>query len=104
MQKFKPQSCVIFCNKSTLSTPCFGSFHSVSVHLGPFRYCMKLGAKWVEVVQLIQNSCHEVALDVFTTNAPNPPHWTLNLSIVVFHSVWVHLGPFLYCMKLGAKR
>ena len=79
MQKFKPQSCVrIFCNKSNLSTPCFGAFHSVWVHLGPFRYCMKLGAKWVEVVQLIQNSCQKVALDVFTTNAPNPPHWTLN--------------------------
>ena len=55
MHKFKPQSGVrIFCNKSTLSTPCFGAFHSVWVHLGPFRYCMKLGAKWVEVVQLIQ--------------------------------------------------
>ena len=55
MQKFMPQSCIrIFCNKSTLSTPCFGAFHSVWVHLGPFRYCMKLGAKWVEVVQLIQ--------------------------------------------------
>src|SRR6185295_16091582 len=46
--------CRIFCNKSTLSTPCFGAFHCVWVHLGPFRYCMKLGAKWVEVVQLIQ--------------------------------------------------
>ena len=55
MQKFKPQSCVRnFSNKSTLSTPCFGAFHSVWVHMGPFRYCMKLGAKWVEVVQLIQ--------------------------------------------------
>ena len=43
-----------FCNKSTLSTPGFGAFQSVWVHLGPFRYCMKLGAKWVEVVQLIQ--------------------------------------------------
>ena len=55
MQKFKPQSCVrIFCNKSTLSTACFAAFHSVWVHLRPFRYCMKLCAKWVEVVQLIQ--------------------------------------------------
>jgi len=43
-----------FCNKSTLSTLGFGAFQSVWVHLGPFRYCMKLGAKWVEVVQLIQ--------------------------------------------------
>jgi hypothetical protein len=53
-KKFMAQSCVrIFCNKSTLPTPCFDAFHSVWVHLGLFRYCMKLGAKWVEVVQLI---------------------------------------------------
>ena len=32
----------------------FGAFHRVWVHLGPFRYCMKLGAKWAELVQLMQ--------------------------------------------------
>ena len=105
MQKFKPQSCVwIFCNKSTLSTACFGAFHSVWVHLGPFRYCMKLGAKWAEMVQLMQKSSrHEVVSEFFTMNAPDPPHWTLNTWIGVFFSVWVHFGLFRYCMKLGAK-
>ena len=34
---------------------------------------------------------------------PNPPHWTLNSCFGVFRSVWVHLGSFRYCMKLGAK-
>ena len=32
----------------------FGAFHSVWVHLGPFRYCTKPGAKWAELVQLMQ--------------------------------------------------
>ena len=79
MQKFKPQSCVrIFCNKSTLSTPGFSAFHSVWVHLGPFPYCMKLGAKWVEVVQLIQKLVPQSRVRCFHNYAPNPPHWTLN--------------------------
>ena len=34
--------------------PCFAAFHSVLLHLGPFRYCMKLSAKWAELVQLMQ--------------------------------------------------
>src|SRR6185312_2808995 len=105
MQKFAPRSCVrIFRNECTPSTPldtklsvpllydtrfktgrtieinakvqatklrknflqqihyprhlipnsCFGAIHSVWVHLGPFRYCMKLSAKWDELVQLMQ--------------------------------------------------
>jgi len=39
----------------------------------------------------------------FATNAPDAPHWTTNSCFVAFRSVWVHLGPFHYCMKLGAK-
>ena len=30
-------------------------------------------------------------------NAPDPHHWTLN-------HILVHLRPFRYCMKYGAKR
>ena len=45
-----------------------------------------------------------VTSEFFTTNAPDPPHWTLNSCIDVFHSVWVHFGLFCYCTKLGAKR
>ena len=65
---------------------------------------MKLGAKLAELVQLMKSLCHEVMSLFFTTNAPNPPNWIINPCFVVFHSVWVHLGSFHNCMKLGAKR
>ena len=45
--------------------------------------------------------CHKVASEFFATNAPNPPHWTLNLG--AFHTIWVHSGPFGCLTKLGAK-
>jgi len=32
----------------------FGLFRSVSVHLGSFRYCTKLGAIWAELLQLVK--------------------------------------------------
>jgi len=35
---------------------------------------------------------------------PDPPHGTLNLCFGVFHTVWVHLGPFRRLTKLGSKR
>ena len=44
--------------------------------------------------------CHKVALEFFATNAPDPPHWTLNsclLRFVSFGTVWL---PY----KTGAKR
>ena len=37
------------------------------------------------------------------TNAPDPPHWTLNSCFVVFCTIWVHLGPLSCLTKLGAK-
>ena len=48
--------------------------------------------------------CHEVALDFFATNTPDPPHWTLNSCFGVFHTVWVHLGLLGCLKKLGANR
>ena len=83
---------------------CFVAFRSVWVHLGPFRCFMMLGSKQAELLQLMQNSCHKVALEFFATNPPDPHHRTPNSCFGVFLSVWVHLGPFRYCIKLGAKR
>ena len=60
VQKFVPRSRIgIFRNERTRSTPfdpksCSGAFRSVSVHLAMFRYYTELGAKWVELVQLMQ--------------------------------------------------
>ena len=39
----------------------------------------------------------------FATNAPNPPHWTLNSCFGVFYTVMVHLRPFGCLAKLDAK-
>ena len=43
-------------------------------------------------------------LESFATNAPDLHYWTLNSCFGVFLSVWGHLEPFCYCMKLAAKR
>ena len=51
-----------------------------------------------------KSSCHEVVSEFFTTNMPNPPHWTLNWCFGAFCTIWVHLGPFGCLTKLGAKR
>src|SRR4029079_12918274 len=51
-----------------------------------------------------KSSCHEVSAVVFAMNAPNQPHWTPNSCFGALHSVWVHLGSFRNCMKLGAKQ
>ena len=37
------------------------------------------------------------------TNAPNPPHWILNSCFCAFRTVLVHLRPFGFLAKLGAK-
>jgi len=60
MQKFMPRGRVGICrNERTRSTrleknSCLVAFRSLWVHLRPFRYCMKLNAKWVKLVQLMQ--------------------------------------------------
>ena len=65
---------------------------------------MKLGAKRVEMVQLMHTLCNEVASEFFTIDTPDPPHWNLNSCIGAFFSIWVHFGLFHYCMKLGGKQ
>ena len=109
MQKFKPQSSIRIFFPTNPPYPrhlvlnsCFGAFHSVWVHLGPFSYCTKLGAKWAELVQLMQKFMPQSCIGFFcnkrTWSTPLDP----KLNFCSFRSVWVHLGPFHYCMKLGA--
>jgi len=52
---------------------------------------MKLGVKRAE---LVQKFVPQSASEFFATNAPDPPHWTINLCFGVIHTIWVHLGPF----------
>ena len=72
-------------------------------------YFMHLG-QFVALQHSVQNGpnfckrlCHEVASEFFATNAPDPPHWTLNSCFGVFRTIWVHLVLFGYLTKLGAK-
>ena len=69
-----------------------------------FITAVKLGAKWAELVHLVQKLCDEVASEFFATSAPKPAHMTLNSYFGTFHSVWVHLGLFRYGSKLGIKQ
>ena len=82
----------------------FSVFRCIWVHFGSFHYYMKLGARWAELVYLMQNFVPKSGVGIFKPNAPDPPHWTLNSCFGAFHSVLVHLGSFHYCMKLGALR
>ena len=56
---------------------CFGTFDKVWVHLGPFRYCTELGAKWAELVQLMQKFMPRSRVETFhyerTRNTPWDP-------------------------------
>ena len=81
---------------------CLGAFYLFWVLLRPFWYCknsMQNRQKW-----WCKSSWYEVMSEFFATNVPDPHHWTLNSRFGEFLSVWVHLGLFLYCTKLGAKR
>ena len=79
---------------------CFGVLHGVWVHLGSFRNCMKLSAKWVELVQLLQKFIPRSHVGIFHNDRN---HWTLYQCFGAFRSIWVHLGSLRNCMKLVAK-
>ena len=80
---------------------CFGAFRTIWVLSGPFDCLTKLGAKRAE---LVQKFVPRSRMGIFATNAPDPPHWTLNSCFGAFCSIWVHSGPFGCLTKLGAKR
>src|SRR6185369_10730810 len=79
----------------------FGAFRTIWVHSGPFGCLTKLSTKQDELEhKFVPRSC----VGIFTPNAPDPPHWTLNCRFGAFSTIWVHSGPFGCLTKLGAKR
>ena len=82
VQKFVPRSRIgIFRNEHTRSTPLYPKlmFWGVSYYLCAF------GTVWLPYETRCKtdrtsakSSCPDVALEFFATNAPNPPHWTIN--------------------------
>ena len=82
-------------------------FWCISFHSGVFWTVSLLHETWcksAKLVQLMQIFLHDVVLEFFATNTTDPYHWTLNSCFGAFLSVWGHLEPFCYRMKLAAKR
>ena len=108
VQKFVTRSRVgIFCNERTRSTPLAPklTFWCVSYYLGAF------GTVWLPYETRCQTGRTSAKVcakksrrNFFATNAPDPPHWTLNSRFGVF---WYNLGAFGIVWlpyELGAKR
>ena len=103
-----PQSRVgIFRNEKTRSTPCDPKvmFWCVSYHLDAFvtvRLAYETRCKTDRTSAKVRAT--KLSRIFFATNAPNPPHWTLNSCFGEFCTVLVHLRPFGCLAKLEAKR
>ena len=79
---------------------CFHAFCTIWLHLGLFACLPILSAKHVKLVQnFVPRSC----VGIFPTNAPDPPHWTLNSCSGAFHTNLVHLGLFGWITKTRCK-
>ena len=100
MQKFRPWCLVKFFynerSRSTLLDPkiMFWSIFSDRVHFGPFRYCTKLGAKWANLVQLMQNFMTWFCAWIFrnertwsTTSDPKLMFWCVSFRSGAFWTV-----------------
>ena len=98
MQMFMPRCRArIFRNERSRSTPLdpnlmFWCVFSMWVHLEPFCYYTKVAAKRTKLVQLMQKFVPRCLVKIFTRNAPDLNHWTLNSCFGVYLSVRVHFG------------
>ena len=73
------------------------------MHLGPFHYCVKLGANRAELVQLMQKFVQRSRVGIFHNEGTRSISLNLNSCSGAFRNIWVHLGTFHYSMKLDAK-
>ena len=93
VQKFVPQSRVgIFHNERTRSIPWDYKlmFWCVMYYLDAF------GTIWLSYkTQCKTGRTGANVSEVFPTNAPDPPYWTLTSCFVAFHTIWEHLGQFV---------
>src|SRR6185312_6402991 len=99
MQNFVPRTRIgIFGNERMRSTPLDPKlkYWYVSYCLGAFWVCFvtsrNLMRNWLIWCNYCKISCHELTLEFLATNGRDPPHWTLNSSIGLFRTVWVHFG------------
>ena len=111
MQKFVPRNRVWTCQyELARSTPlslnsCFSVFRNVWVHLGPFRYCTKLGAKWAVLVQLMQKFMPRSRVRTFhyglTRYTPWDPKLIFLLHFVMFGCIYYYFVATLNSVQTG---
>ena len=65
---------------------------------------MKLDAKQGEMVQLMKKFVPRSHVEIFRNERTQSTPLDPKLIFWCVHSVWVHLGSFHNCMKLGAKQ
>ena len=107
VKNFVPWSPIgIVRNERTRSTPLDPKlmFWCVSYYLGAFGTVFCPTTLSANRVNWCNCSCHKVALEFFATNAPDPPHWTLNFCFHAICTILLNLGLFGCLTKLGAKR
>ena len=98
VQKFVPRSRVGI----------FRSEHNRSNPLDPKLtfWCISYNLCAVEAkrAELVQKFVPRIRVALFATNAPYPPHWTINYRFGAFHTICVHSGLFGCLPKLGARQ
>ena len=106
VQKFVPRNRFgILHNERTRSTPLDPKllFCCVLYHLGSFGTVKLPYETRGEMFRTSAKVRATKSSRIFSTNAPNLPHWTLNSCFVAFCTIWVHLGPLSCPIKLGTK-
>ena len=77
-------------------------YRTILVHLGLFGCLTELGAKRAELVQkFVPRSRVGIFSNERTRSTPMDPKL---MFWCVFHTIWVHSGPFGCLTKLGAKQ
>ena len=72
--------------------PCFGTFHTILMHLGPFGWLAKLDGKRAELMlvratKLVRIFCNECTRS--TTLDPKPMFWRVSYYFDAFGTVWL---------------
>ena len=100
------KSCRNFSQQTTRSTPLEPNlmFLCISYYLGAFGTFCCVTTLSSKRAKLVQKFVPRSRVGIFHSNAPDPPHWTLNSCFGVFRTIWVHLGRFGCLKKLGGKR
>ena len=99
------KSCRNFSQQTTRSTPLDPNlmFRCISYYLGAFGKVCCVTTLSLKRAKPVQKFVQRSRIGIFTTNAPNPPHWTLNSCFGVFCTIWMHLGPFGCLTKTQCK-